>query len=322
MDQYEDLNLVGRGLFSQVYRAKNKANGAVVAIKITCPDDEVAPHDSLREVKIVSLLSQELKHTKDESRIIEFLDSFTRGKDELELVMVMPFMPFDLVQLLKHSRKADFPSGWKNSLDPVKAIEIVLKIGQALVFVHSRGVIHRDIKPHNILFKSLDTNPYLCDFGISWKAPDNFGLEPPDQKITDVGTTVYRAPELLFGRTAYSSAIDIWSLGCIACQLMSKNGDALFEPYNGDISLLGSQFKLLGTPSVESWPTMKDSETFHGLLFEQHEKKPWKELAPRAPQWFHSVLENILVYEETWRLSAEKLCMSIEESVNNDAHAS
>jgi cyclin-dependent kinase len=312
MDRYEELKPIGKGLFSHVYCGKSRDTAHVVAIKITCPEDEIAPHDSFREVDIVKELT--IGRKTQNCNIIEFLETFTQEGDELELVIVMPYLPFDLVQLLKHSRKAEFPSGWRNDLKPQRTIEIVADLCDALSFVHSHGIIHRDIKPQNVLFEALDGRPILCDFGISWKSPDNFGKEPMDQKIADVGTTVYRAPELLFGRTDYSDAIDMWSLGCICCQLLSKSAEPLFQFYHGDISLLGLQFQTLGTPNLDTWPSMQNSETFRSLSFEQYAGSEWTVLCPKGPDWFRDVVSKLMVFEPSWRLSASAVCRVIKEN--------
>lgn len=319
MDRYEKLKHVGKGLFSDVYKGIEKSSAQVVAIKITCPEDEVSPHDSLREVEIVKQLTSLPGSCSDYcTTIIRFLDTFCQQGDELELVMIMPYLPYDLEQILKSRRKAEFPSGWRNGMDPNRSIEIIGAIAKALGFIHSHGVIHRDIKPQNILFKAIDGDPVLCDFGISWKEPDNFGKESSNQKISDVGTTVYRAPELLFGVTNYTSAIDMWSLGCVSCLLMSTTAESLFLPYNGDISLLGSQFKKLGTPTIETWPSMKDSETFCSLLFENHQGEKWTDVCPRGPEWFRNVVSQLLVFEPTFRLTASDMYKTLMHIVGDD----
>ena len=126
---------------------------------------------------------------------------------------------------------------------------------QALAHIHKLGIIHRDIKPSNILLSSPDGPAYLADFGISWKEGDP-GSEPIDQKITDVGTTSYRAPEILFGYKAYGSSLDLWSAGCVVAEAISVGHRELFDsgPVGSDLSLIHSIFCALGTPHEKTWP--------------------------------------------------------------------
>ena len=139
----------------------------------------------------------------------------------------------------------------------------------ALAHIHAKGIIHRDIKPANILLGSPVGPPYLADFGIAW-SPDDPASEPSDQKITDVGTTCYRPPELLFGHSAYGPETDLWAAGCVVAECVrysskvvkkprTKSGEAewtLFDAgeMGSELALVKSIFETLGTPTDETWP--------------------------------------------------------------------
>lgn len=138
----------------------------------------------------------------------------------------------------------------------------------ALAHIHSKGIIHRDIKPANILMNTSSGSPYLADFGIAW-SPDDPASEPPHQKITDVGTTCYRPPELLFGHKAYGPEIDLWAAGCVVAECVrrgecdSENARrrteyaewSLFDAgeLGSELALVKSIFETLGTPTNETW---------------------------------------------------------------------
>lgn len=95
----------------------------------------------------------------------------------------------------------------------------------------------------------------LADFGIAWHATDP-SSESADNKITDVGTTSYRAPELLFGLSNYDHTIDLWAAGCVAAEVLSRPHESLFDAgeLGSDLALINSMFQKLGTPHAERWP--------------------------------------------------------------------
>jgi len=173
-------------------------------------------------------------------------------------LLVFPFQPLDLETLLH-----------KSAPSPPAAKEIVHNLFTALAHLHSLGIIHRDIKPSNILLASPTGPAYLADFGIAW-SPHDPASEAAEQKITDVGTTCYRAPELLFGQRAYTTAIDLWAAGCVVAEIVhaltttnnkTRGEWTLFNAgaLGSELALLKSIFETLGTPTAKTWPV---SSTF------------------------------------------------------------
>lgn len=81
-------------------------------------------------------------------------------------------------------------------------------------------------------------------------------IEPASRKITDVGTTCYRPPELLFGHTSYGYALDMWAAGCVTAEVFLRNSETLFKSgeVGSDLALIFSIFNTLGTPTLNSWP--------------------------------------------------------------------
>lgn len=119
-------------------------------------------------------------------------------------------------------------------------------------FCHSRRIIHRDIKPGNILlgpqgifFKYIGILK-LADFGLA--RPFKYPAQPLTEEVV---TLWYRAPELLLGSVEYGTPIDIWSIGCIFAELAM--GDVLF-PGASDVGQLHTIIGTMGTPSHEEWP--------------------------------------------------------------------
>jgi len=192
------------------------------------------PHDSVREARI--LASCEHDH------VIPLLDSFRQAGGRF--VLVLPFVPYDLAALLQ-----------KGCLSNRQITSTIQNLFGALAYLHSHGIIHRDVKPSNILLSAFNGPAYLADFGIAW-SPRDAACETPNEKITDVGTTSYRAPELLFGNTSYNESLDLWAAGCVVAEAMSKPHKTLFESgdLGSELALIQSVFQTLGTPSTATWP--------------------------------------------------------------------
>jgi serine/threonine protein kinase len=175
-------------------------------------------------------------------RVIPLLETFRENGSHF--VLVFPFMRYDFSDLLRDKKLSK------------KQIKSCLKdLFTALADIHRKGIIHRDVKPSNILLKSLDGPAYLSDFGIAW-APEAPGPEAADAKITDVGTTCYRPPELLFGNQKYGCSLDLWAAGCTVSESLDPSHETLFDSgeLGSDLALIQSVFKKLGTPNLEVWP--------------------------------------------------------------------
>ena len=174
--------------------------------------------------------------------IVQLLNSQTLPGSQF--LLVFPFMPLTLADLLDHG--------------PIKQVlfhQMLRSLFSALAHIHSLSIIHRDVKPSNLLLASPEGPLYLSDFGIAWEEHDP-DAEPPDRKITDVGTTCYRPPELLFGYTSYGVELDLWAAGCTAAECILGYGRTLFDagPLGSELALIQSIFRTLGTPTESTWP--------------------------------------------------------------------
>ena len=200
------------------------------------------PHNSLREARLIRLAAH--KH------VVRLISTFQQPDDQF--ILVFPFMALTLEDLL---------DGKLVSSPQLKSHFHDLFCG--LAHVHSLGIIHRDIKPSNILLTSPDGPAYLADFGIAWKDRDP-DSEAPTKKITDVGTTAYRPPELLFGNASYNSSLDMWAAGCVVAEshlALAGIRRTLFDAgeSGSELALIQSMFKALGTPNKETWPVSRNS---------------------------------------------------------------
>jgi len=227
LSNYNKCEKLGEGTYGVVYRALDKVNNRYVALKKIKidPNEEGIPATTLREV---SLLKQ-LQHPS----IIQLEKSlYING----ELYLVFEFMDNDLKQYLDNC---------VNNLDInlLKSYSYLLLEG--LRFCHARRILHRDLKPQNILI-SRNGDLKIADFGLGRE----HGL--PICKLThEVVTLWYRSPEILLGQEKYSGATDMWSVGCIIAEMATRQP---FFPGDSEIDQLFKIFKILGTPDDVTWP--------------------------------------------------------------------
>ncbi|KAH0787141.1 CMGC family protein kinase [Histomonas meleagridis] len=124
----------------------------------------------------------------------------------------------------------------------------------ALKYIHSAGLIHRDIKPSNLLISS-DASIKVCDFGLARA----YNIDVPNDDLTDyIATRWYRAPEILFGSSSYTTAVDMWAAGCILAELVS--GRPLF-PGTSTMDQLERVIAFSGPPSATDIESMDSSFT-------------------------------------------------------------
>ncbi|KAG5028175.1 hypothetical protein JHK87_011689 [Glycine soja] len=146
--------------------------------------------------------------------------------------MVMEHMEYDLKGLME-VKKQPF------SMSEIKSL--VRQLLEGVKYLHDNWVIHRDLKSSNIHGELK-----ICDFGLSRQ----YGS--PLKPCTPVVVTLwYRAPELLLGAKEYSTAIDMWSVGCIMAELIAK--ETLFRS-KSELEQLDKIFPTLGTPDEKIWP--------------------------------------------------------------------
>ncbi|KAL8709411.1 MAG: hypothetical protein Q9220_005794 [cf. Caloplaca sp. 1 TL-2023] len=258
------------GLFSTVYKARGPQTSKLLALKLTIPSQCTAPHDPVREARI--LLKAIHPH------ILPLLSTFQLPGGKFTLVF--PFFPLDLDTLL-HSSASKSPD---NTITPQQTWSHLRDLFRGLAHLHSLKIIHRDIKPSNILLASIAGPACIADFGIAWMDGDP-ASEPSDQKITDVGTTAYRPPELLFGDRRYGCALDLWAAGCVVAEVVAgRPHPSLFDsgPLGSDLALIQSVFKTLGTPTDKTWPEAKTFPDWAKMQFHAYPAKSWEGILPNA----------------------------------------
>ncbi|CAG8111367.1 unnamed protein product [Penicillium salamii] len=271
------------GLHSTIYKSKGP-DGSVVAIKVTIPHMMTAPHDAKREARLL----REAHHPN----VMPLTETF--NLDGGRFVMVFPFVRYEFEHLLR-----------RDMVTASQIKSILRDMFLALSHLHALGIIHRDIKPSNILMNSPNGPAYLADFGISWKEGDA-GSEAPSEKITDVGTTCYRPPEILFGHKAYGTALDIWAAGCVVAEAIAVGHRQLFDagPIGSDLSLIFSIFKIMGTPDEERWPEVTVLPDWGKVEFHHFPPQAWEDILPAASSNGRDLVARLLCYESSLRPTA------------------
>ena len=246
VDEYTRLEgVLGEGTYGVVYRARDNQTGEIVAIKKVKMDkcDEGFPITSLREINI--LLSCNHPSIVDVKEVVV--------SDGGGIFMVMEYMEYELELVIKAVeqpfRMGEVKYWMKSLLEGVK-------------YLHDNWVLHRDLKTGNILLNK-EGDLKICDFGLSRQ----YG-SPLKPYTSPVVTLRYRAPELLLGQKQYSTAIDMWSVGCIMAELLAK--EALFQGKT-EVEQLDKIFRTLGTPNETGWPGVSKLPGFKAIQVKQWE---------------------------------------------------
>ncbi|CAG2163575.1 unnamed protein product [Oppiella nova] len=250
--RYEKIEFLGEGQFATVYKARDIQTDAIVAVKKIKLGTRAEAKDginrtALREIKLL----QELSH----ENVIGLLDVFGHRSN---VSLVFDFMETDLEVIIKDTNIV---------LTPAHIKSYILMTLEGLEFLHLNWILHRDLKPNNLL---IDGNGVLKigDFGLA-KA---FG-SPNRQYTHQVVTRWYRAPELLYGSRMYGTGVDIWAVGCILAELLLRTP---FLPGMSDLDQLSKIMTALGTPTKTSWPDVTELPDY--VVFNYQPGTPLREI--------------------------------------------
>ncbi|KAL8995882.1 MAG: hypothetical protein Q9188_006701, partial [Gyalolechia gomerana] len=225
---FQQLEKLGEGTYATVFKGRNRQTGELVALKeIHLDSEEGTPSTAIREISLM----KELKH----ENIVSLHDVI---HTENKLMLVFEYMDKDLKKFMD-SR------GQGGQLDYVTIKSFMYQLLQGIAFCHENRVLHRDLKPQNLLINNKGQLK-LADFGLARA----FGI-PVNTFSNEVVTLWYRAPDVLLGSRTYNTSIDIWSAGCIMAEMYT--GRPLF-PGTTNEDQLQKIFRLMGTPSERSWP--------------------------------------------------------------------
>lgn len=263
MANFSKEEKLGEGTYGVVTRAYDKKKGKLVALKklkLDNCEDEGIPSTTIREIAILT----KLKH----QNIVQLYE-VKYFMQEKKLFLIFESLHTDLKKYLDKTQNI--------SMYNVKGIIYQILLG--LSYCHSRRVLHRDLKPQNILVSEL-MNVKLADFGLSRV------FQFPMPKFTkEIATLWYRSPELMLGDDNYGTGVDIWAVGCILAECL--NGHPLFTG-DSQIDMLFKMMEvintikeqLLGTPCDQNYVGLSKLPYFK-LTFPKFQAK---DLSKEVPQ--------------------------------------
>ncbi|CAB4061525.1 CDK14 [Lepeophtheirus salmonis] len=227
LEAYIKLEQLGEGSYATVFKGYSNLTKQVVALKeIRLQEEEGAPFTAIREASLL----KELKHTN-----IVTLHDIIHTKSSL--TFVFEYVNTDLSQYLEKN-----PGG----LNPKNAKLFLFQLFRGLSYCHKRRILHRDVKPQNLLIGE-NGELKLADFGLA-----RAKSVPSHTYSHEVVTLWYRPPDVLLGSTNYNTSLDIWGVGCIFVEML--NGYPCFPGVRDVYDQLDKIFRVVGTPTEEMWP--------------------------------------------------------------------
>lgn len=279
---YERLNQIEEGSYGVVFRARDKQTGDIVALKKLKLDEEKNgfPITALREVyALMSCRHENVVSVRD----VVVGDTLT------QVFVVMDFIEHDLKSLL-----TVMPSPFLQS--EIKTL--MMQLLSAVNHCHRNWILHRDLKTSNLLMNNRGTIK-VADFGLARRYGDPVGVGGMTQLVV---TLWYRAPEILLGATTYSTAVDMWSVGCIFAELLLK--EPLFQAH-GELELLSMIFKLLGAPTNNSWPDYSSLPLAKTISLPSPQPHQFRQKFQYLTSAGLDLLMSLLTYDPARRISAE-----------------
>jgi casein kinase II subunit alpha len=281
-DRYEIVGRVGGGKYSEVFRAVDNVNQDTCVIKVLKP---VAPKKIKREIKI-------LRNLTGGPNIVALLDVVRDPSARYHSLIMEQVDCMEWKQLYPRLTEHDIKY-------------YVLQLLRALDFVHSRGIIHRDVKPGNVMFDHKQRRLCLIDWGLA-----EF-YHPNTEYHIRVGSRYYKPPELLVGYRLYDYSLDLWALGCMLASMIFKR-EHFFKGVDNDDQLL-KILRILGTDEFDRYLEAYGIpfETEHEQLLNNYPKQPWSRFETADNRQTVSLeavdlLDKLLKYDHRQRLTAKE----------------
>eukprot|EP01038_Epipyxis_sp_PR26KG_P006116 gene6116-8431_t len=300
--KYSLIRPIGHGAYGVVISALDKETGQKVAIKKISRafEDPVDAKRILREIKLMKKFSHE-----NVIRIIDIIPPPSTAEEFEDVYIVQDLMETDLHRIIYSKQPL--------TIDHIQYF--VYQILRGLKYIHSANVLHRDLKPSNLLLRS-NCDLKICDFGLARGVED----EQSGGLTEYVVTRWYRAPEIMLACQEYTSAIDMWSVGCIFAELLARSPLFPGEDYIAQLRLICDK---VGRPSEKDldFVTSERAKRFMASL-PNKPPTPFSELFPahRNEKDALDLLKKMLEIHPKRRITIDKALEHpfLESLHNND----
>lgn len=288
VSEFEEIEQIGEGTYGQVLMGRDKVSMEIVALKKVRMDQEKEgfPTTAIRELKMLRSLRHE-----NVVRLKEIVTGQNAKKSNVmrnrhEIYMVFEYADNDLGGLL------DTPSVVFTEAH-VKAY--VKQLLQGLWYCHEREVLHRDIKGANLL---IDAHGCLkiADLGLARTYADNMRLY-----TNKVITLWYRSPELLLGAEEYGPEVDIWSVGCLLIEMLTRR---VPFPGSDEAEQLDRIFQVCGVPDDNDWPEWRRLPLAKMVKEELYSGDRMKEALPKMSDLALDLVRQMLAFNPRRRPTA------------------
>jgi len=280
MANYEVSRRIGRGKYSEVFLGRNRANDTQCVIKVLKP---VKKKKIKREISI-------LRNLCGGPNIVTLLDCVR------DPVSGTPALIFERVENCSPQQLYQSFTDWDTRY-------YIREILIALDYAHSQGIMHRDLKPQNIMFDPNTHRLRVIDWGLAEY------YHPGEQYSARVASRFFKGPELLVNLRDYDYSLDIWSLGCVFAGIIFKK-----EPFfqgEDDFRQLVAISQVLGTDDLLKYlrKYRLELDPHFASILGQYPRKPWSRfITPENRHLVHpdalDLLDRMLVYDHQKRITA------------------
>jgi mitogen-activated protein kinase 15 len=285
--KYEILQKLGKGAYGIVWKAVDKKTRETVALKKIFDAFQNAT-DAQRTFREIMFLQELNGH----ENIIKLLNVLKADNDR-DIYLVFEYMETDLHAVIR-----------ANILEDIHKQYTMYQLLKALKYMHSGNVLHRDMKPSNLLLNS-ECLVKVADFGLARSIASLENVNVANPVLTDyVATRWYRAPEILLGSTKYTKGVDMWSIGCILGELLG--GKPMF-PGTSTMNQLDRIIEVTGRPSAEDIEAIRSP--FAATMLESLPPSNPRSLAdmyPNASPEALDLLRKLLQFNPNKRITADE----------------
>lgn len=281
--RYLPIKPIGKGAYGVVCSARNLETNEKVAIKkiTNAFDNVVDAKRTLREIKL-------LKHLQHENviQIKDIIPPASRANFK-DVYVVYELMDTDLHQIIRSPQP----------LSDDHSQYFLYQVLRGLKYIHSANILHRDLKPSNLLVNA-NCDLKICDFGLARTSNEK-------EFMTEyVVTRWYRAPELLLSCSEYTSAIDVWSVGCIFAELLGRKPLFPGKDYVHQLNLITNT---IGSPSDEELHFItSDKAKRYIRSLPKNERVDFSRVWKGANKSAVDLIDKMLVFDPTRRITVEK----------------